>query len=203
MCSANLPRHRGWFLYYNLYICAVIPVQAPCAASVCLATDVLGVSCCPAMWGCLCMQMDACARTARTAALGMHRVRTECIAPTVIIGEVDIADLHSNLFWSSAGDMEWGMTCCDLWLKLLAVILYRSRILYKVYSKKTLAWGRKVLHESTGFQELAFFPPSSYKKVIARDISSFWAFSFTKTAKAGFDSKWNCFLHSPIYGVAS
>lgn len=41
------------------------------------------------------MKVDACTKT---AALGMHRVRNECIAPTVIIGKVDIADLHSNLF---------------------------------------------------------------------------------------------------------
>lgn len=49
--------------------------------------DVLGVSCHAAMWEHLCMQMDA---YARTAALGMRRVRNECIAPTVVIGKVDI-----------------------------------------------------------------------------------------------------------------
>lgn len=94
MYSANLSRHRGWFLWYKFCVCCY-----PCPGSVhsiTLAMDVLGVSCCPAMWEHLCMQMDGCART---AALGMHRVTNECIAPTVIIGRVDIADLHSNLFW--------------------------------------------------------------------------------------------------------
>jgi len=81
------------FVVDSLHLCCY-----PCPDYMCiisLAMDILGIGCHPATWGHLCMQVDA---SARAAALGMHRVRNECIAPTVTVGKVGITDLHSNLF---------------------------------------------------------------------------------------------------------